>query len=214
MFIEMTGKVFGRLTVIGQAPKIPSGDRMWNVTCSCGNTATVRGALLRSGATTSCGCYRREAAANKTRTHGLSGTSEHGVWSNMMTRCYNQKCRYYARYGGRGIKVCERWHEFKNFFDDMGTRPGNEYTLERKNNDGNYEKDNCVWDTMSVQQRNRSNNKWLTLNGQTKRLLEWADIVGVPARIIRCRIHRKWSVEKALGTSIVGEPISLPPASA
>jgi len=134
--------------------------------------------------------------------HGMKGTKIYEVWHAMKARCHRPKHKFYPRYGGRGITVCERWLDFKNFFADMGDVPEG-MTLERLDNDKGYYKDNCEWATQKGQTRNRSNNKMVTYNGKTKCLQAWADQLGMNKRTLRERIVRSgWSIEKALTTPV------------
>lgn len=135
--------------------------------------------------------------------HGLSYTPEHRVWSHIINRCTNRRSPYYARYGGRGIKVCERWEWFPNFYKDMGPRPGPGYSIERINNDGDYKPSNCKWATKQEQARNRRSNRHITFAGRTQLLVEWAEETGISEETIYARINQLgWTVEKALTTPV------------
>ena len=119
----------------------------------------------------------------------------------MLTRCYNTRRKEYPRYGGRGIKMCERWRtSFQNFLADMGPRPGDGYTIERKNNNGDYEPGNCVWATWKRQQRNRSNNRLLAFKGEIHSVAEWSDKLGISYSTLVQRLNKHWTIEKALTT--------------
>lgn len=159
---ELIGQRFGRLLVIGLTPsrEIASGERrrLCVVRCECGNEAEARPSNLRSGNTTSCGCMHAEmsAAGQCNFKHGGSATREYRAWMRMKERCYNPKSKRYEDWGGRGITVCDRWLEgFENFLADMGPRPSPRHSLDRKDNDGNYEPSNCRWATYSEQNLNR-----------------------------------------------------------
>lgn len=148
--IDLTSKRFGWLTVITAVEERRHGEWCWLCLCSCGRETTVTSGNLRSGNTKSCGCSQHKA----TTIHGASKTREYRTWINIMSRCYDPKVPYFKYYGGRGIKVCKRWHDVKNFLADMGKRPPG-LTLERIDNDGNYEPSNCRWDTWLKQAANR-----------------------------------------------------------
>jgi len=145
-FIDLTGQKFGRLTVLKQVEN--RGRRTcWFCVCDCGNQLEVRGNSLRTGNTISCGCFRKETA------HALNFKPEgkqedvpgYNSWKSMRQRCLDSNHDGYERYGGRGITICDRWlHSFENFLADMGPKPGPEYSIERKDVDGNYEPGNCI----------------------------------------------------------------------
>ena len=117
----------------------------------------------------------------------------------MLTRCRNPRAESFAAYGGRGIRVCERWAEsFDAFLEDMGRRPSRKHTIDRIEKNGHYEPGNCRWATQREQQRNRRNNVYLELNGNRRLLCEWAETTGLTINIIWLRLRRGWSVERAL----------------
>lgn len=121
------------------------------------------------------------------------------TWQAMMARCYQPSAPRYNRYGARGIVVCDRWHDFKNFLEDMGERPRG-LTIDRIDNDGNYEPDNCRWASAQTQARNRSNNRLLTYKGKTQCITAWASEIGLNRTTLRKRLDLGWSLEKALTT--------------
>ncbi len=166
--VDLVGKVFGRLTVISYSRSTPrpnGGHRhLWNCLCKCGTAVEVGSANMRSGNTSSCGCYARERASEGAKasdrtyctTHGKTKAPEYQSWAAMLSRCTNPNAHAYESYGGRGITVCERWCDFASFYADMGDRPGPEYSIDRfPNNDGNYEPGNCRWATPKQQANNR-----------------------------------------------------------
>lgn len=167
--IDRTNKKFGNLKVLYKVGK------KWSCVCTCGGHTEVLTSNLVTGHTKSCGCqsYHNFIGHNST-THGACKTKEYRSWETAKKRCTNPNCKKYPRYGGRGITMCRRWlHSFENFIDDMGPCP-KEFSIERTNNDGNYEPGNCIWGTHYVQARNRSNNIHLTANGKTQVLHDWA----------------------------------------
>lgn len=123
---------------------------------------------------------------------------EHYIWRGMIARCTNNKLPSWSRYGGRGITVCERWLDLDNFLQDMGKRPTSQYTIERIDNNGNYEPGNCKWATLNEQARNRCNNRNITYNNETKCITDWAIKLGISTSMIASRLDRGWSFEQIL----------------
>ena len=155
--IDETENRYGRLAVLRLYGTTAQGHKKWLCACDCGNLTIVNGTKLRSGHTSSCGCKRT--------THGMSKTPEYNAWNSLFPRCYKETDPAYHRYGGRGIYVCEEWHDFENFYADMGDRPGEKYSIDRIDNDEPYCDWNCRWATKKEQARNRSNNRLHTYDG-------------------------------------------------
>lgn len=183
---------FGRWTFIklGEPAKHPKAA----VRCDCGAVRDVSISDLKSGKSQSCGCLHREALAARNRTHGKSHTPEYISWRGMLDRCRNPKHAAYKNYGGRGIRVCRRWSQFENFFSDMGQRP-DDTSLERRNNIRNYTPSNCYWATRAQQARNTRKNRYLTYQGLTLCLSDWAQRLEIHPSTLGTRITRNWPPE-------------------
>lgn len=194
---DLTDQVFGRLTATSPSHKTKRRQWHWNCICGCGASCIAASTNLGSGATKSCGCLNKEVATARATTHGRTGTPIYHTWVSMRDRCNNSNNKRYPAYGGRGITVCERWSSFENFYEDMGERPKGK-TLDRKDNNGNYEKDNCRWATKVEQSRNQRTNKMLSYKGKTQCLAAWCEELELPYNRTKLRLTRyNWSVEGA-----------------
>lgn len=204
--IDMTGKEIGRLRVVGRAGFTPKGQAIWSCLCLCGKETLVRGADLRNGHTQSCGCLfaerAREVAARANITHGLSNTVVYRAWKSMRERCGRPSHNQYADYGGRGIQVCDRWHTFTNFVADMG-HPPPKTSLDRIDNNGDYEPANCRWATASEQQNNRRSTVKHAINGVEKSVSQWARDAGLSPACVFQRLRAGWLFERAISTPVV-----------
>ncbi len=204
---DLTGQVFGRLTVVEFAGHIVAKTQRnasWRCRCECGGEIVTRAQWLQRGNVISCGCRQveiRSAVGDQQRTHGMFRSPEYTVWQNMKKRCLDTSYRRYPDYGGRGVTICARWLEsFQNFIDDMGPRPSPKHSIERKDNAGNYEPSNCCWAARVVQDRNKRTNHVITYNGETMVLQAWAERTGICYETIRARIAKGWNPEQALTT--------------
>lgn len=189
--MKLIGMTFGRLTALSET-RIGNKRRLAYVCfCACGIEKTVLKENLTSGRQVSCGCWNKEKSiGNKNGIkHGMHKTRTYSIWRTMRERCNLPSHGAYSRYGKKGISVCERWNDFNFFLADMGECPDN-CTIDRIDSKGNYETNNCRWATMKEQQNNRSNNRHLTVFGETKTVSEWADIYKVNKNRIYERLNK------------------------
>ena len=191
------GMVFHRLTVISSI-KTDGACLRWLCRCACGTEKVVQDVALRRGIK-SCGCFTREAVSIANRTHGMRNLPEYSSWSAMRARCINPQRKSYARYGGRGITICDRWlNSFPNFYADMGPKPSSEYSLERINNSGPYSPENCRWATGTEQCSNTRRNRILEHDGLKMTATQWAAFLDINYFTLIDRLVRGWSVERTL----------------
>lgn len=194
-WVDITGQTFGLLTAIKY-----EGHSNWSFECACvdKNIVVVNAYNVKSGHTSSCGCFRKETASKRCVTHGSSKTPEYNTYITILSKCYNPKNKKYKDYGGRGIKMCDRWLEDpQNFLDDMGKRPSDKTSINRINNDGNYEPGNCEWANNTEQANNRRSNRLIMFNGKTQNLTQWSNELGISFNVLRNRLRKNWSVEEA-----------------
>lgn len=191
--VDIGGQRFGAIVAVAH-----QGAGKWLTVCDCGTNAVRRSIDLRNGLIKSCGCQRGSFVTASKLKHGMCETPEYLVWNGMRDRCSDPRNKRWARYGGRGISVCERWQTFENFYADMGPRPSAKHQLDRVWNDGNYEPDNCRWATIAVQASNRCDNRVVTALGQTRTLSEWARISGMTTKTISRRLNIGWQPDRAV----------------
>ena len=200
-FIDLSGKKFNKLTILSLNPDRSSKKRkFWNCVCDCGNKKICDGENVKSGKTKSCGCMISESLikgwANRKQFTKEEKPFRH-VWKLMLRRCYNPKDNVYHHYGGRGITVCERWHDYWNFKLDMYPRP-DKMTLERIDNKKGYSPENCCWASRSQQCNNRRTNNYQTINDKVKTISEWCEEYNVAKGAVYQRLRRGWNIEDAL----------------
>ncbi len=186
------GDRFGRLIIIKELDRwvYPSGQlhRNFQCLCDCGIGCTALAGDLRSGHKKSCGCLSVETVIKRSSVHSKYGTTEYYSWCGMKQRCLNPKNPAYKNYGGRGITICDRWLMFQPFFDDMGHKPSVGYSIERLDNNGNYELSNCKWATAQEQASNSRKCKYITYNGITDTHAGWDRRLGLSRGIIDRRV--------------------------
>jgi hypothetical protein len=184
---DLVGIKFGRLLVVSGPEKLPGKDQIkWRCVCDCGNSTFSSGASLKKGTSKSCGCYMKE----RRTTHGFTTSGkrkpEYITWCNMRDRCNKPHAKGYERYGGRGIKVCNRWLEhFENFLSDMGLKPSPKHTLDRIDVNGNYCPENCKWSTTKEQASNRRNSHFVVAFGETILAADCSKKYGIDGSLFR-----------------------------
>lgn len=201
---DLIGRRFGRLKVIANAgvhwstPKVANA--LWRCRCDCGNEITAQARMLKRGRLLSCGCLRLRHGHNRRG----SRTKTYRAWVNMRTRCFNKKTDSYKDYGGRGIAVCHRWQtDFGVFLTDMGKCPPGKM-LERRDNNGNYEPDNCYWATSTEQANNKRNTRYVTFQGKQMSIARLAELANLPYSVVQQRISKyRWTVEDAVNTNVM-----------
>lgn len=192
--VDLTGQRFGKL-VAEKKVKIAYGKYKWVCKCDCGNITLVKTYHLVHGNIKSCGCEWRKASV----THGQTYTRLYYLWCAMKRRCQCETDGKYYRYGGRGIKVCEEWQSFAPFREwALSNGYDDSLTIDRIDNNGNYEPLNCRWTTAEVQANNKSTNRYITHNVETHSLAEWSRNLGISYKLLYGRLKRGWSFEDAI----------------
>ena len=199
--IDLTGQKFGRLTVI-RFDHSQNGRKYYLCQCDCGNLKTVSSHGLKSGNTKSCGCLHKEILVQRNKENRIHHpTSERllRIWRAMLHRCYKETDEHYDYYGGRGIKVCDDWHDFENFQNwALANGYTDDLTIDRVDGDKDYCPENCSWTTMAVQNNHKSDTKWLTYKGKTQSLSDWCRELGLDYFRTKARLNSLgWSVEDA-----------------
>jgi hypothetical protein len=194
---DFCGSRFGKLRVLSLSHRSRAGLH-WLCQCECGNIKAVYAASLKSGRTKSCGCLHKKWLTKKNTSHGMSGSPEYRVWCGMRYRCYSPTNFDYPNYGGRGIRVCDRWLDFLNFLSDMGHRPSNTHSLDRIDGNGHYEPGNCRWAT-SKEQRNNIPSQMRAV-GPYKTVSDAAKDTGLNPDTLYSRLNSGWPHDLALST--------------
>ena len=201
------GTVFGYWTA-GSVSKMVGSQRFVWCKCKCGTQKFVRASKLHEGTSKSCGCLRTELIT----THGATSTEkrktshEYWVWNAMVQRCTNPNNAGYKNYGGRGITVCVKWLAYEGFIEDMGRRPSDNHSIDRLDNNKGYSKENCAWVERTQQARNKRNNRFICINGESKTLQEWSEIYKIGHSTILARIRFGWSEFDAVVTPLNKKP--------
>lgn len=196
-FKDLTGQRFGRLVAVEYSGQNAQRNGLWLCRCDCGTSRQYPSTSLTNGHTRSCGCMAHEETSARFRVHGKAKTPTWQCWSNMRRRCTDATQPMYHLYGGRGISVCLRWSKFQNFLADMGVRPPGT-SIDRLDNNGNYEPSNCRWATAVQQANNKRNNRLVTVNGRTQTIAQWSSEIGIGASTLCARLDCGWSPEKTM----------------
>lgn len=199
-FQSLIGQRFERLVVTGLARKY--GTTVLACVCDCGTNVTATQQQLFNGRAKSCGCFKRDRAKTINFRHGMSQTRTHRIWWGMIRRCTEPSFANWSDYGGRGIRVCERWLTFENFLADMGEcQPG--MTIERKDTNAGYDPGNCVWATPIEQARNKRNSRRYEYRGKLRSMAEIAELSGVHYGTLRSRLRNYgWDLERAISQPV------------
>lgn len=205
---DLSGMRFGKLVALEDTGKRtkPGNNAIWLCKCDCGRFIEVRSSNLTTlrRPQKSCGCILKESVSKSSYVHGGTGERLYGIWMGMRRRCYDPKIKSYARYGGRGIRVCDEWQDyavFRTWALENGYDPTakfQECTIDRINPSGNYEPQNCRWVDIKTQENNRRNNVLIDYNGKRQSMKLWAEELGVNYGLLRDRLERGWSFERAI----------------
>ena len=200
--IDLSNQRFGRLVVKEKTYK--NGVMYWKCKCDCGNYSDVLPQHLKRGFIKSCGCLRKDVSKNLNRTHGMSKERIYKEWKDIKERCNNEKNTAYSNYGGRNIKVCDEWMKFEPFYEwAMSNGYRDNLTIDRIDNDGNYEPDNCRWVNNTVQANNKRTNIFIEYKNERKTIAEWAREKNISYQTLYNRVQNlKWSIEDALNIPI------------
>lgn len=201
---DFQAEKYGRLTTIEEVVWIQDAKyrrAYQQCVCSCGTLRLYRLSSLKSGDTQSCGCLMRERSSTANGRHRRCRTPEYRAWGSMLARCHNTNHRFFRHYGGRGIVICERWlgtTGFSHFLEDIGARPSPKHSLDRIDNNGNYEPSNCRWATRKEQANNKRSCRMVTIEGTTDTLSNWCRKQGISYNCVQARLRLGWDMVIAL----------------
>lgn len=198
-YTDITNKKFNRLTALERVYCNRQKKMAWNCLCECGNYIVATYHQLNSNNTKSCGCLNNEKVLERNTTHNESKTRLYSIWVGMRQRCNNPNKKSYNDYGGRGIRVCSDWDDYINFKNwAMSNGYSDVLTIERIDPNGNYEPNNCTWISKSEQAKNRTNCNFLTFDGKTQTVSDWARELNISRSTINNRLRKGWTIDKVL----------------
>lgn len=203
-FKDLTNQTFNKWKVLYRVENGKNGSAKWHCKCECGKEKDIFTFNLTTGESKSCGCsnYKNLDPHNGYK-HGMIGTKIYGTWTHLRSRCANSKDRNYKNYGGRGITVCKEWDEFENFYKwSIENGFSDNLSIDRIDNNGNYEPSNCRWATAKVQQNNTRLNRKIVINGVTKNFLEWCRFIKISPSTMYYRLKHNWDDEMLLKTRV------------
>lgn len=209
-YVDLTGQRFGRLVVLSPSKTRKYGQAFWVCQCDCGTIKELPTESLKKGTSKSCGCLQKERASAANKKHGLYESRLYSIWANMIGRCDRPTSTGYKNYGGRGIRVCDEWHNFQSFMQwakQSGYDPSLKFlkcSLDRIDANKDYSPDNCRWVDWETQQNNRRDTKKISYKGEQKTLAQFAKEYGIHSSTLRSRIKAGWSMENALTRPIQG----------
>ena len=197
---NIAGKKFNKLTAISFDSVSNSGNHKWLFSCECGNKKVILKSHAKSGHTKSCGCYNSDLTIKRNTKHNnckrIGRSKAYSTWSSIKKRCYNFNQSNYERYGARGIKVCDKWVEsFENFLEDMGEPPTAEHSIDRINNNGDYEPSNCKWSSVEEQANNKRNSIIITFNNKKQTLAQWCRELNLNYKSTYKKVRNNKSIE-------------------
>jgi hypothetical protein len=199
--VDLSAQTFGWWTVVAFSHR-RGAKYYWMAKCECGQERAVDATSLKAGTSTSCGCNpgKRGGVVKHGHAPSTGESPEYVVWAGIKARCTVPTSTSYPNYGGRGISLCDRWSAFENFLEDMGPRPSQSHSIERNDNDGNYEPGNCRWATRIEQANNQRSNRVLEISGRSQTVAQWSRESGVAPQLIYHRLKSGWEVERAVMT--------------
>ena len=198
-FKDLTNQKFGKLLVLKFSHK-DKNQTVWECLCECGNITYVKSVNLKNNRTKSCGCLKKELMINRNVKHNQTSSKLYMIWKTMKQRCYNPKNKSYKNYGGREISICDEWiNDFNSFYNwsiENNYKEG--LSIDRIDNNGNYEPSNCRWTTRKTQSNNTRTNRYITINEQTKTLAEWCEVYNMKYQTVHSRLKKGYNILDAL----------------